>query len=247
MVAGSAGGSNFEGLRDLELGLLSELLPLVKNDLPSKKVEGLNSGGSLVEGGDTGIAHDLLHAIVLDEAGASVDLHAKTGALDSKLSEPSLHGGSVEAELFLAFFPNLLIIIEHAVGRECGIVNHCPARLGEGLDREKVLANVGVDDDLISDVVGILLSGKSPHTGSVHAPRKSTLVAPLHVADSLHGSAQASGVHKGEHLVKSIVGLPDEPALGVLKAHDTGGGGLNSHLVLDSNARDVPHGGVLLS
>lgn len=59
MVPGGLAGADLERLGDLELDLLPELDALVEDDLAAEEVKGLDSGGSLVQGGDLGVTVDL--------------------------------------------------------------------------------------------------------------------------------------------------------------------------------------------
>ena len=69
----------------------------VHHDLATQEVQRLDAGGALPQRRDACVTQDLLLAVLLDVAVATVHLHAHAGGLDADLGEEALQDGRQEA------------------------------------------------------------------------------------------------------------------------------------------------------
>ncbi len=63
-----------------------------------------------------------------------------------------------------------------------------------------------------------------------------TLIGRFAKPQALHAAAEAGGIHHGEHAGQTLVGFTDQIALGAIEVQDSGGIGLDTHLVFQATA-----------
>ena len=65
---------------------------------PAYQIQGLDAISSLVQLRDSGIAHELLHALFVDVAVAAETLHGHVGAFETHVGEMRLNHGCQQVE-----------------------------------------------------------------------------------------------------------------------------------------------------
>src|SRR5690606_40099832 len=78
--------------------------------LAAQQVQGLYAGGAYVDGGDGGVAGQLLHAVFADVGVAAAALQGVVGALVAPLGQPALGDRGQEAEQGVGTLALLLVL-----------------------------------------------------------------------------------------------------------------------------------------
>lgn len=139
-------------------------LALLDEDLAAEEVEGLDTGGTLIQGADAGIADNLLEAPLADVAMAAKDLEGMACRLAADLGGKRLENGGHEAHVLLSSLELLLTLSdEHLVGHQSSVVEHAARALGECLGSEEHLAHITVHNEGVGNLVGVLGASKRAH------------------------------------------------------------------------------------
>ena len=153
----------------------------------------------------------------------------------------ALEDGGEEAQLVviavvlgLVFFQNA---VDHVVCQFGCVVNHGAAAFGHGLLGQQHAAHVGVPDQRVGDLVGVLLARQGAHGAALHGIGQRALV------DNSAWAMPCTAVPMRAVFMK--VNMASRPcwaarsgSRGVIKVHDAGGRGANAHLVLQRTGFD---------
>ena len=138
-----------------DAGEVAHALSLGANQhLAAQQVEGLNTGGALVQGCNARVARDLLHPVLVNVAVAAKYLHAEIGGFQTHFGQKALEDGGVEAESVIVLFPRGGIVFEHRIEQEVGRlgrrIDHGAATFSNGFLRQQHAPHIGVPDQRVS-------------------------------------------------------------------------------------------------
>ena len=176
-------------------------------------------------------------------------LQGEVSRFKACLGEKSLGDGRHKRQHVLGRFALLWIRgVVNDIYKFTGVAEHHAAAFQQGLLGQQHAPHIRVDNDGVCRAIGVLGAGYRAHLQPVLGVGQGLLVAQFHMPDALHGCADSGGVHKREHRLQALVGLPEQVGLRVIKIHDAGGIPVDTHLVFDgaaSNAITVAQGAVL--
>ena len=231
----------FVGLAELvhDLGEALERFALGHQHFTAEQVQRLDAGGAFVQHRNAAVAHVLLHAPLSDKAVATVDLHAVVGRFKTDFGHECLgdrgHEGQQGICLFLGFVVGTVLDDVHLLGSE---VHHRTVTFGEGFHGQQHAAYVRVHDDRVSSFIWRFRAGQGAHLQAITRIFQAALEADLGVSQALQRSAQASGVHEGEHAVQAFVRRADQETGGRVEVHHAGGVAVDAHLVFQGTTGD---------
>ncbi len=218
--------------------------------LAAHEVQGLHAVGALIDHGDAGIAHILLHAVVADVAVPAIDLHPHGSGHEAHVGEHGLHDGRHQRREVLG--PLALLGIVRPL-HEVEVAGHpagqSAATFVVGPHGHEGAAHIRMHQDGVGRLLGIFRPGQRAALQALAGIGDGGLIGRFPEPQALGAHGQALRVHHGEHGAHALVGLAHQPAGGVLEGHLAGGGPVNAHLVLDAGAQHAvarAEGAVLL-
>ncbi len=126
----------------------------VARQFAADEVERLDAVGALIEHGDAGIAHELLHAVLGDVAVAAIHLLRQHRVGEADVGHHALHDRRHQAHVVVGLLAILRIAgTVRDVALQRGPHHHGARRLVEGADRQQHAAHVGMHDDRIGRLV----------------------------------------------------------------------------------------------
>mmetsp|Transcript_42313 Transcript_42313/g.99245 ORF Transcript_42313/g.99245 Transcript_42313/m.99245 type:complete len:666 (-) Transcript_42313:1086-3083(-) len=218
-------------------------LAAVPRGLAADEVVGLDGGGAFVDGQDLGVAVVLRRTGLLDEAHATVHLHAQARDLQAHLGAVALHERHHEVVEGLVLLAGVGVgVVMRGIEGRGGGAGHRTAAFGQGAHRHQHAAHVGMVNDGRAAGLGAV------HRAGLHAVlriRHGLLVGPVGDAHALQADAVAGRVHHDEHVLQAAVLFADQLADGapmVAELQHGGRAGLDAHLVLDGHAMRIVAG-----
>ncbi len=167
-----------------------------------------------------------------DIAVAAKHLDAQVGRFQAHLGQKALQDGGVEAQFVVVLLVLGLVAfrhgIEHLVGNLGRTVDHRPAAFG---NRLLCQAQIGVPDQRIRHLLGLLLARQRTHGAAFLRIGQSTLERQLGMGHALDGGADAGRVHEGEHSFQALVGCANQGTDGAVKVQHGRRIGGDAHLV----------------
>ena len=225
-----------EGVQQLQV--TADRPAAVLGQLAADQVQRLDAVGPLVDHGDAGVAHELLHAPFADVAVAAEDLLGVGGMGVGQVGEHALDHRGQQADQVVGLLALLLGL--GALGQ----VDHQAAPQGQRartlVERAGVhqhAAHVRVDDDRVGGPVRVFRPGQRAALDAVAGVVGGVLVGHHRLAQALDAHAQAGGVHHHEHGAQALVRLAQQVAGGAVVVQHAGGIAVDAHLLLDGAAR----------
>ena len=171
---------------------------------------------------------------------AAEHLLADHGGVEAAVGEERLgHRGHQGDPVLGGFFLGLVLGELGLVQLHAHIGGQRPAAFVEGAHGQQHAAHVAVDDDRVGVAAFVLDAGGGAALQALAGVVGGALVAHLTQTQALDADGQALVVHHREHGRQALVGLADDPALGVVEVHYAGGGTLDAHLVFDGAGGDA--------
>ena len=201
------GGFGFGGQRAHGFAAVAEQFAAVE-------VDGLDAVGAFVNRRDARVAVKLRGAALLDEAHATVNLHAEARDFDAEIGAPGF--GDRRQQIFARLVTS--------VGRDGAGVADGAARLDLGAHQGEHTPDVWVVDDERAALTALLRIGER------------FLVRGFGNGDAFHADIQARRVHHREHGGEAAILFADQPALRAFIGHRAGGRSVDAHLLLNANA-----------
>ena len=200
----------------------------------TQKVQRLNAGGAFVDHADTGITYVLLHTPLRDKPVATEYLHTQVGCFVTDFGQERLGDRGEEAQGFIGRFTIFLgLTAVNDISLLCGQVNQSTGAFCNRFLAQQHATNIRVNDDRISDTLGVLRTTQRAHGQTVFGVGQGALEAKLRSTQTLDRGANTRRVHKGEHAVQAFVLRPDQPAFGAIEIHYASGVAVNTHLVFN--------------
>ena len=116
--------------------------------------------------------------------------------------------------------------------------DHQSARgLVEGADFEQHAPDIGMHQDGIGRLAGLLGAGQRAALQALFGVGGRVLVGGFGLRETLHGDVEAGAVHHHEHRIEPAIFLADKPTLRTVIIHHAGRIAVDAHLVFDRAAR----------
>jgi hypothetical protein len=208
--------------------------------LSPHQVVGLNAGGTLVDGGDSCVAHVLTGSGLLDESDAAVHLNAGGCNVKGVFSAPSFDDRRQEIRhgrtpLTLGRVRMGMRLV-HLGGRE---ISQCPHSFDPRFHVHQHAPNVSVLDDRHGRAAG-RTDGAALHALACVAQR--LLISALGNGHTFQPDVDTGVVHHRKHVSKPAIGFSHQVANGALvlaEGYDRGRPSVNSHFVFNRCADKI--------
>ena len=206
-------------------------------DLAADQVEALDAVRPLVDHGDAGIAHELLHAVLGDVAMTAVDLLRRHRVRETLIGEHAFDHRGEQAHVVIRRLPGLFVVAAMGnIALERSPQHQRARGLVEGFDRQQAAAHVRMHDDRIGRLVGEFGSGQRATLHALLGIGRGVLIGDLGEREALHADAEPRLVHHHEHGVEAAVRFADQPAGRAVEIHHARRVAVNAHLLLDRAA-----------
>ena len=224
--------------RILEIG--HDRAAAVARQLAADEVERLHAVRALVDHGDAGVAHELLHAPFAHIAVAAEHLLRLHRIVKTNVGEHALEHGREEAEpVFRGLTLGRVLRAMRDIAVDRRRKREAARGLVERLDLEQHAPHVGMHDDRIGALAGVFRARQRTALQAVFGVGERVLIGDLRLRETLHGDAEPRLVHHHEHGVQPAIRLADKKALRAVVIHHAGRICVNAHFLFDRAAGDA--------